>query len=75
MLEDILALFRRRRASVRRRKPAGDPGWRINLASSGGAIFAGRGDSIPRAQPPMRRPDASSRKAVKAANDKKSETT
>jgi lipopolysaccharide export system ATP-binding protein len=69
VFEDILALFRRRRVPVRRRKPAGDPGWRINLASMGGAIFAGRGDSIPRAQPLMRRQAAAERKAAKEAQE------
>ena len=58
MLNDILALFRRRRAPLRRRRQAGDNGrWKINLADLGGAVLGGsglagrkRGNSV--SQPP-----------------------
>ena len=56
MLDDLLTLFRRRRAPVRRRRPvaaAADGRWRINLASMGGLIGLGRPDRIPRAGPQM----------------------
>ena len=56
MLEDLLTLFRRRRAPGRRRRPvaaAADSRWRINLASMGGLIGLGRPDRIPRAGPQM----------------------
>ncbi len=56
VLDDLLTLFRRRRAPVRRRQPAAaDSRWRINLATLGGLIGLGRPDRIPRAGPPMRR--------------------
>ena len=55
MLDDLLTLFRRRRAPARRRRPAAaDSRWRINLATMGGLIGFGRPDRIPRDGPPMR---------------------
>jgi len=54
VLDDLLTLFRRRRAPVRRRKPAVDSRWRINLATMGGLIGLGRPDRIPRTGPAMR---------------------
>ena len=55
VLDDLLTLFRRRRAPVRRRKPAAvaDSRWRINLATMGGLIGLGRADRIPRSGPRM----------------------
>jgi lipopolysaccharide export system ATP-binding protein len=54
VLDDLLKLFRHRRAPSRRRKPAAaDSRWRINLATMGGLIGIGRPDRIPRAGPPM----------------------
>ena len=54
MLDDLLTLFRRRRARVRRRPAAAaDSRWRINLASMGGLIGLGRPDRIPRTGPAM----------------------
>jgi lipopolysaccharide export system ATP-binding protein len=55
VLDDLLTLFRRRRAPVRRRRPAAvaDSRWRINLATMGGLIGLGRPDRIPRSGPPM----------------------
>jgi lipopolysaccharide export system ATP-binding protein len=54
VLDDLLTLFRRRRAPVRRRKPAVDSRWRINLATMGGLIGLGRPDRIPRTGPAMK---------------------
>ena len=54
MLDDLLTLFRRRRAPVRRRKPAVESQWRINLATMGGLIGLGRPDRIPRTGPAMK---------------------
>jgi lipopolysaccharide export system ATP-binding protein len=55
VLDDLLTLFRRRRAPARRRRPAAaDSRWRINLATMGGLIGFGRPDRIPRDGPPMR---------------------
>jgi len=54
VLDDLLDLFRRRRSPRRRRRPAADSKWRINLATLGGMIGLERPDRIPRAGPPMR---------------------
>ncbi len=49
MLDDLLTLFRRRRAPVRARRPvAADARSRINLTSMGGPIGPGNSDWIPR---------------------------
>ncbi len=59
MLDDLLTLFRRRRAPVRARRPAGTDGKaRINLASMGGPIGHDNGDWMPRSEQPMQRPQA-----------------
>jgi lipopolysaccharide export system ATP-binding protein len=57
VLDELLSLFRGRRAPRRRRRrPAPtDSRWRLNLASLGGLIGLGRPDRIPRSGPPMRR--------------------
>ncbi|MBM3527469.1 MAG: LPS export ABC transporter ATP-binding protein [Alphaproteobacteria bacterium] len=55
MLDDLLTLFRRRRAPVRARTPAPrDGGWRIDLQTTAGPMFPGRTERIPRAGPQMR---------------------
>jgi lipopolysaccharide export system ATP-binding protein len=54
VLDDLLTLFRRRRAPVRRRTPAVDSRWRINLATMGGLIGFGHPDRIPRTGPAMK---------------------
>lgn len=48
---DLLALFRRRRAPVRKHA-AGAQGQRIHLDSMGGRIYSGRPDRIPQSTPP-----------------------
>jgi lipopolysaccharide export system ATP-binding protein len=53
VLDDLLALFRRRRPPGRRRRPVVKSGWRINLATLGGMIGLGRPDRIPRSGPSM----------------------
>ena len=51
MLDDILALFRRRRALVRRQSPAGNGRWPIELETMGGPIRRVRADRMPRTEP------------------------
>ncbi len=51
MLDDILTLFRRRRAPARRRSPAGNGRWPINLETMGGPIYRTRGDAMPQTEP------------------------
>lgn len=63
MLDDILALFRRRRAPVRGRRPVASGGTLMNLATIGGRMLPTRGDRMPTAQPRIdartdTRPDA-----------------
>jgi lipopolysaccharide export system ATP-binding protein len=54
VLDDLLTLFRRRRAPARARRPAGADGRsRINLASMGGPIGPDNGDWLPRSQERM----------------------
>jgi lipopolysaccharide export system ATP-binding protein len=59
VLDDLLTLLRRRRAPVRRRRPAASESrWRINLANMGGLIGLkssdlGRTERIPRSGPQM----------------------
>ena len=54
MLDDLLTLFRRRRAPVRARKPAvAGNRWRINMPAASGAIIPGQGDRIPHETPRM----------------------
>jgi lipopolysaccharide export system ATP-binding protein len=57
VLDDLLRLFRGRRAPRRRRQPAAaaDSKWRINLTALGGMIGLARPDRIPRDGPPMQR--------------------
>jgi lipopolysaccharide export system ATP-binding protein len=51
VLDDLLTLFRRRRAPARARRPAtADGRSRINLTTMGGPIGAGNGDWMPRAE-------------------------
>jgi len=67
VLDNLLALFRRRDAVTRPRRQRRGSGWRIDLATMGGTIFASRPDAIPRAQQPMRRDgDIQSRARVSA---------
>ena len=51
MLDDILTLFRRRRAPARRASPAGNNRLSINLDTMGGPIYRTRSDAIPQAEP------------------------
>src|SRR5688572_3984059 len=51
MLDDILALFRRRRAPARGRVAAGGERWAMQLETMGGPIRRVRGDVIPRTEP------------------------
>jgi lipopolysaccharide export system ATP-binding protein len=54
VLDDLLTLFRRRRAPVRARRPAAtESRWPIDLSSMGGLISLGRSDWIPRGEPRM----------------------
>jgi lipopolysaccharide export system ATP-binding protein len=53
VLDDILAVFRRR-APVRKRRLAVSERWPINLNTMGGPIVLGRSDVMPRAQPRLR---------------------
>jgi lipopolysaccharide export system ATP-binding protein len=55
VLDNFRALFRRRDAVTRSRRPRGGSGWRIDLATMGGTIFASTADTMPRAEQPMRR--------------------
>ncbi len=55
MLDDILTLFRRRRAPARRRSPAAGR-MAMNLDTMGGPIYRTRGDAMPTVEPrPQRR--------------------
>ena len=51
MLDDLLTLFRRRRAPVRKRSPSGNGRWPIELDTMGGPIRRMRGDVMPRTEP------------------------
>ena len=53
MLDDILAVFRRR-APVRKRRLAVSERWPINLNTMGGPIVLGRSDVMPRTLPRLR---------------------
>jgi len=74
VLDDILALFRRRRAPVRRGSAA-NGGQRIDLTTMGGRMLNGRSDRMPtaeprleaRSQPRPRRDDSVGRQAARAA--------
>ena len=59
MLDDILALFRRRRAPARRASPAGNGRLSINLETMGGPIYRMRSDAIPHTEPPAGAPQPS----------------
>jgi len=50
VLDDILTLFRRRRAPARRRSPAGNERWQMNLETMGGPIYRTRSDSMPQTE-------------------------
>jgi lipopolysaccharide export system ATP-binding protein len=56
VLDDLLNLFRRRPASVRRRAVAGESRWRIDLATMGGLIGFSRSDHMPRSGLRMKQP-------------------
>jgi lipopolysaccharide export system ATP-binding protein len=54
VLDDLLTLFRRRRAPVRARQSAAADGrWPIDLRTMGGPISPGRSDRIPHGEPRM----------------------
>jgi lipopolysaccharide export system ATP-binding protein len=53
VLDDILTLFRRRRAPVRKRKLAISERWPIDLNTMGGPIVTGRSDVMPRSLPQL----------------------
>jgi lipopolysaccharide export system ATP-binding protein len=50
VLDDLLTMFRRRRAPARVQRPAADGRGRINLNSMGGPIGQGNSDWLPRAE-------------------------
>jgi len=57
VLDDLLTLFRRRRAPARRRQPgSGDGRWRIDLSTMGGLIGLSRSDRMPRSGLRMKQP-------------------
>jgi lipopolysaccharide export system ATP-binding protein len=57
VLDDLLTLFRRRRAPAGRRRPgSGDGRWRIDLSSMGGLIGLSRSDRMPRSGLHMKQP-------------------
>jgi lipopolysaccharide export system ATP-binding protein len=59
VLDDLLNLFRRRPAPVRRRAVASESRWRIDLASMGGLIGFSRSDHMPRSGLRMKQPKQS----------------
>lgn len=62
MLDDILALFRRRRAPVRRRQPVVSGSPRMNLTTMDDRIPSGHTDYMPTADPRPERPRAEARR-------------
>jgi lipopolysaccharide export system ATP-binding protein len=68
VLDDLLALFRRRPVSGAR-KPAGNGRWRINLATLGGRIVNGRGGRMSSASQPGRDPAPPASPAVKTSRE------
>jgi lipopolysaccharide export system ATP-binding protein len=62
VLDDILTLFRRRRATVRRPNLSGNDRWSMNLDALGGRMYRLRGDAMPRTEPrPVRQPKPAAR--------------
>jgi lipopolysaccharide export system ATP-binding protein len=51
VLDDILTLFRRRRAPARRPNLSGNDRWSMNLDTMGGRIYRPRGDTMPQTEP------------------------